>query len=247
MEEFIVGETMIGVIGENLCSIQALIKKFEGKQVKQNGAMVLFEGKCCKEDIVLVCSGYGKVNIGIALGYILGNYEVTAIIGIGSCSSISYAEAKVGNIAIATCSTSYDVDFTCIGEKLFQLPGICPVEFISDMSLVTLAQKCSDSIRCPSFCGKFASADRFVCNTEYACHLQEKHRFDFLDGGASAIGQVGYLCSIPTVSIKGISNFSNEESGEMHRNCEAMATLNAQKVTYFLINELVKRKLYCNP
>ena len=90
-------------------------------KVKRYGAMTYYTKKAKKRDIILILSGFGKVNATIATTFLIEVLKVNAILNIGSCGANNKKLLK-GSVHFVGRARYIDVDNRTFGYKLGQVP-----------------------------------------------------------------------------------------------------------------------------
>jgi len=163
--------------------------------------------------------GNTKVEVTYRVLTLLCKYNITQMIAIGNTASLCAVFAEIGAIAIGQASLQYDVDFSKLGDPIATIPGLDVSVFPSDTALVAAAQAAAAEALFPSAAGRIISADRFLaCESEAIC-LRNQFLANFLDSECGAVGEIAYLTGIPSVSIKGVSNYANHCAvSDYHKN-----------------------------
>lgn len=237
---------MICVVAGERGDCALLVEMLDGKKVEGCSCGVeLYSALCNGQEVVIVATGYGKVNSGAGVATILCKYPVTCMIGVGNCGSHEYFCANRNVVGVSCNGIQFDVDYTKIGYKKFQVPRIKPHVFDCDEHLVSLACQCSRKYRFRSCVGLFGSADQFIANTEQAVLLDQQYNVAFLDNETGVWGQIAYLYGIPYVSVKGVSNDACDEAGSLYKEYEKQANQNACKVVCSMIGTITRNNWYC--
>ena len=90
------------------------------KEVKY-GALTYYAKKGKRYNVVLIFSGFGKVNATIATTFLIEVLKVNAIVNIGSCGA-NNKKLQKGSIHFVSRAKYIDVDNTTFGYKKCQVP-----------------------------------------------------------------------------------------------------------------------------
>ena len=227
---------MIGVFSsdynnfEGLLKHVCLIKKYSYKEIKIAQVMI----KNCQ--VLLVATGYNKINIGLALGYILKCYNLKAIINIGNCGVIDDSKYNIGDICISTSLIQYDLDSSTLGYAPGIIPGINIQYYSSNKKLVSKAIMVSQNLFHNTHYGIFGTAEKFI--PEDKNKLKNTFNIKFWDMEAANYAQVGYLYGIATISIKSISHYLDDTAANSYLHYHMLANNKAGDVALGLIKEL---------
>ena len=191
-------------------------------------------------EVLFVNSGITKVDFTRNFVNIIGKYPVTKVIGIGNAASLNDC-LKIGEVGICDNSLQYDVDFTKLGYKIAKILEIDKSIFYSDRELVKIAQEACKKVCIEYDIGRTISADRFVGNTEKAKKLRKYFEADVLDTECGILGELSYLYCIPTVTVKGISNYGNDCAVEDYSKFRCIANQKSLEVLLAMIEMITKQ------
>lgn len=140
------------------------------------------------------------------------------------------------------------MDFTKLGYKIAEIPELNKSIFYSDKELVNIAKEASEKEFIGYAVGRTISADRFVSNDRDAEELKKRFEADVLDTECGILGELSYIYCIPAVTIKGISNYSDDCAKEDYERYRNMANVKSLKVSLSMIEIMSKKNCdnYCN-
>lgn len=181
--------------------------------------------------------GCTKVEITKKIVEICTKYPIKIILGIGNCATIN-TKYHLGDIAIINSSVQYDVDFTAIGLPKSMIPNINKRIFLANNKLIDLIKNNyhEDNIHY----GEISSGDRFISSNNLSNLIKTTIKSDFIDNESSIIMEIAYLYNIPSLIIKGISNYATNNSYEVYLKNKQEANIKALYKIIHLINTLIE-------
>lgn len=203
---------MIGIFASSTDDIKRLIEKAQIIKRKTFGKAIVMEAILANKKVLLVATGYNKINLGMAAGYVGANYTLDMIIGLGNCGYLERSDIKIGDIAIGASSVQYSVNSTAIGFPNTVIPNVGLGVFYSTPHLVTLAQSACKELGYKNFTGRIATGEKFIADEKERNFIANKYNCQFIDMECGGAGEVAYLLNIPVIFVKGISNFANKNA-----------------------------------
>lgn len=168
--------------------------------------LTFYKGVLGNVECILVMSGIGKVNAARTTQILIDKMNVDYIFNIGVAGGVS-KELKVGDIVIGEKLVQHDFDITAFNHEKGYIPNV-GVFIESDDYLVKLAkEKIKDAVS-----GIVASGDIFC--TEYMMSEKINRKFQALcvEMEGASIAQVCYLCKIPFLVLRSISDVPNNDN-----------------------------------
>lgn len=190
---------------------------------------------------LLLLTGYGKLNVGLGIGYAMHAFKITTFIGFGNCASLRIKDHEIGSIVILTASLQYDVSFQALGYPEAVVPGMDRGVYIANQNLVKEAQKACGELGYLYGLGTIASSDKFIADDTMRERIRRCFDCQFLDHECGPIGQAATVFQIPHVLVKGISNYADEDGVNDYENCSKLANERASQVVYGLLERLLDR------
>ena len=201
-----------GIVGAMEEEVTTLIDNMDRDTVEYVSGTEYHIGKLCGKDVVVVRSGYGKVNAAMHTQTLVDRYHVTAVINTGVAGTLS-ADVGIGDIVVSTDTVQHDFELTEIGFEAGLIPEVGRVNIPADAQL---RAKAVEGIKAASpdtnvFEGRVCTGDQFISG------ISEMQPIIDLYGGlccemeGGAIAQVCYLSNVPFVVIRAISD---EVSGD---------------------------------
>ena len=104
-----------GIIAAMKEEMQEIENIMTQKQTHKIYELDFVKGKIYNTDVVLVEAGVGKVNAARTTQILIDNFEVDAIINVGSAASAN-DELEIGDIVIGNKIVQHDFDITAFGH-----------------------------------------------------------------------------------------------------------------------------------
>ena len=230
---------MLGIIGAMEVEVKELREMMENPQAQTVAGMTFYQGTIKGKEVVVVCSGIGKVNAGICSQILVDRYQVEGIINTGIAGSLRN-EINIGDIVLATVAVQHDVDATGFGYPLGEIPQMGIKEFPADEKLRALAEECSKKANpdIQVFCGRVASGDQFISNKEKKNWIQDNFDAYCTEMEGAAIAQAAYLNNIPYLVVRAISDKADDSANMDYSEFEAKAVKNSVRLMAPMIAEL---------
>ena len=196
----------IGIIFAIDEELEAFIKK-----IKIDNEYTIFDltfYECIINDIecVLVKCGVGKVNAARTTQILIDNMKVDYIFNVGVAGGIDES-LKVGDIVIGEKLVQHDFDVTPFDYDKGQIPNVGKyVE--ADEYLIKIAEKSLNGAKK----GNIASGDIFVTESWMSEKINKKFKALCVEMEGAAIAHVCYLCHIPFLIIRSISDIPNNDN-----------------------------------
>ncbi len=226
----------IAIIGAMEEEVTILRDKMTNTQTKTIAHVEFTHGTLNNQDVVLLKSGIGKVNVAITTTLLFEHYDVSAVINTGSAGGL-HPEANVGDVVISTGTLHHDVDVTGFGYAMGQVPGL-PAVYESDKTLVRLSKEVLEAEKRPYWEGIIGTGDSFM-NRPDQIETVQRNFTDLiaLEMEAAAVAQVCYQFNKPFVILRGLSDIAGKES---HVSFKEYIDL-AAKQSSEMVTELVGR------
>lgn len=172
--------------------------------IQENLTDTVLERRCVRgllngKDIILTCSGIGKVNAAQSLTEVLCDYDVKRVVSIGCAGAIT-TKLKVGDIVIGNSYCYHDVYCGAPNEngQVQDMPAVFP----SDFNWIKGIEK--------YYLGTIATGDWFVNTREKAetikSYLPTYYNVCAVDMESAALAQVCYKEKVKFTSIRIISD-----------------------------------------
>lgn len=196
----------IGIIFALEEELKELKKYFKIEKEYNIFNLTFYETHMNNIQIVLVESGIGKVNAARTTQILIDNMKVDYIFNVGVAGGIDRS-LKVGDIVIGEKLVQHDFDVTPFKYIKGEIPNIGA--FIdSDEYLIQLAEKSINEAKK----GIIASGDIFVTESWMSDKINKKFNALCVEMEGASIAQVCYLCHIPFLIIRSISDVPNNNN-----------------------------------
>jgi len=224
----------VGIILPMREEFEALNKYFHQKDIKQFYNLTFYEGTISQINCVIVECGIGKVNAARTAQIMIDKMHVDKIINIGVAGGLS-PDLQIGDIVAATKLVQHDFDITHFGHERGFITGIG--QFIPTSSdLLSAVHQIADSqasIRLVD--GVIASGDVFCTEPAMADKIHQEFGALCVEMEGAAIAQVCYLCNIPFIILRSISDTPN---GNNEIDFEKFFVDSSSKVSKLLVDTL---------
>ena len=198
---------IIAAMQEEMQEIQKIMDNVKETKIYDLNFII---GEISNYKVVLVEAGIGKVNAARTTQILIDNFEVDAIINVGSAAA-SNEKLNIGDIVIANKLVQHDFDITAFGHPKGYISNVGQY-LESDKELVINIEKAIkkiDNNKFKTIIGTIASGDIFCTEKTMKDKIRTKFNADAIEMEGSAIAQVCKLDNIPFIVIRGISDSPN--------------------------------------
>jgi len=198
---------IIAAMQEEMREIQNIMTEIEIKKIYE---LTFIKGKINKVEIVLVEAGIGKVNAARTTQILIDNFQVDAIINVGSAGSAN-DELDIGDIVIGNKIVQHDFDITAFGHPKGYISNVGQY-LVSDSFLIQKIEKLITKMADTEFkikIGTIASGDIFCTELKMKEKIRNKFDADAIEMEGAAIAQVCKLDNIPFIIVRSISDNPN--------------------------------------
>ena len=170
-----------------------------------------YEGYINDTNCILVECGIGKVNAARTTQILIDNIKVDYIFNIGVAGGLDQT-LSVGDIVIGEKLIQHDFDITAFGHKKGFIPDVG--DFIeADSYLINIANEVLKSDKEVSVKhGVIASGDIFCSESWMSEKINQKFNALACEMEGASIAQVCYLCHIPFLILRSISDVPNNNN-----------------------------------
>ncbi|MBP5394313.1 MAG: 5'-methylthioadenosine/adenosylhomocysteine nucleosidase [Candidatus Methanomethylophilaceae archaeon] len=199
-----------GIVGAMEEEVVTLVNNMERDNVEIIAGTEYHDGKLCGKDVVVVRSGYGKVNAAMHTQTLIDRFHVTAVINTGVAGTLT-ADVGIGDIVVSTDTVQHDFELVEIGFPAGVVPEVGRVNIPADPALIT---KAVEGIKAASpdtnvFQGRVCTGDQFISGAEEMEPIIEQYGGLCCEMEGGAVAQVCYLNGLPFVVIRAISDEVN--------------------------------------
>jgi len=200
-----------------------------------------YDGYIYDTNCILVECGIGKVNAARTTQILIDNLKVDMIINIGVAGGLTN-ELNIGDIVIGTKLVQHDFDITSFGHEKGFISGVG--KYIdSDLNLVSLVKEVAkkDTFKNNHIVeGVIASGDIFCTDPLMAQKIHNKFNALCVEMEGASIAQVCYLCNIPFIVLRSISDTPN---GNNEVDFDTFLTDSSNIIANLLLNVLGTNKI----
>jgi adenosylhomocysteine nucleosidase len=199
--------------------VTMLREEIENQKTETDGVFEFITGKLEGQDVVLLRGGIGKVNAAVGCAFLIQRYRPALVINTGSAGGID-PSLSFGDAIISDGLVQHDVDVTAFGYAPGQVPKM-PAVYTVPEELIRLAEQAVDELTKEGLLpagfnhvrGLIGSGDVFMHEEERIRKTRELFpAIRAVEMEAAAIAQTCYLCSIPSLTIRAVSDIAGKES-----------------------------------
>lgn len=198
---------IIAAMQEEMQEIENIIEEKKNQKIYE---LNFITGKINSTEVVLVEAGIGKVNASRTTQILIDNFEIDAIINVGTAGSAN-DELEIGDIVIGKKVVQHDFDITAFGHPKGFISNVGQyVE--SDSTLIEKMKQTISKMQENEFkikIGTIASGDIFCTEAKMKEKIRSKFNADAIEMEGAAIAQVCKLDNIPFIIIRSISDKPN--------------------------------------
>lgn len=224
---------MIGIICAMKIEVDGLKELLENPETTKKAGLEFFSGKIFEKDVVLLESGFGKVNAAVGTQIMIDLFTPDVIINSGIAGSLT-KNLTIGDIVISTDCVEHDMNLTELGEPRGQilLPDEKRIAIPADKETAKKLVECCQGLGSHVLTGRVATGDIFVSYRG----KREVIAYEFnalcceMEGGA--VGHVCYMNKIPFAILRSISDdfkFNTPENYEEFKHIAADRAIKAIK------------------
>ena len=184
----------------------------------------------------LVESGIGKVNAARSTQILIDKMNVDYVINVGVAGSVSKDINKC-DIVVGNKLIQHDFDITLFNHEKGFIPNVG--QYIDcDKELVKIAKNIKMENKV--FVGIISSGDIFISDEQMGAKINKKYNALCVEMEGAAIAQVCYLCKIPFLVIRSISDSPYEKDN--HITHDEFLKISSNMVSKFIEQFLEKIK-----
>lgn len=195
----------IGIIAAEVKEMEAVKEKMQNIKEIQVYNSIFYEGNISNKNCVLARAGEGKVNAARTTQILIDRFEVDTIINVGSAGALN-PELNYEDIVISTACVQHDFDITAFGREKGYIPNIEDKYIYADKMLIEKAENAINQINAKVVKGIIVTGDVFVTGKERKEELHKEFNAECTEMEGAAVAQVCYLCNIPFIIIRSISD-----------------------------------------
>lgn len=217
----------IGIIFAMKEELQALRKYFKINKERKIYDLCFYEGIIHDIECVVVESGIGKVNAARTTQILIDHYKIDYLFNIGVAGGLS-EKLNISDIIIGEKLVQHDFDITAFDHEKGYIPNT-DIFIKSNKYLIDLAKTIKSDVNVLS--GTIATGDIFCTDTKMSEKIHKQFNALCTEMESAAIAQVCYLCNIPFLILKSISDIPNNNNAITY---EEFLTLSSENIAEFM-------------
>ncbi len=209
----------IGIFGAEEQEVKLLKKHLVG-EIRKIAGLSFFAGKIMGKDVVLVCSGIGKVNAALCCQILISEFKVNAIINTGAAGGLLEG-LNVFDMVVSTDAVQHDVNAVTFGYPLGQVPMTKSPFWPTDKKLKNIAVKAFKAMQKENddehikdlklIEGRIASGDTFVSDKKLRERIIKEFNPACVEMEGAAAAQVCRINKIPFLILRSISDTAGKD------------------------------------
>lgn len=200
---------------------------------------IFIEGTNSDKQIILVKSGVGKVNAARTTQLLIDKYKPDYIINTGVAGGID-PDLQIGDIVIAESLVQHDFDITAFGHEKGYITKIgnkiCTDENFMQILEKSITKQKESTYKIKK--GIIASGDIFCTEVSMKNKIYNKFNAQCVEMEGAAVAQVCYLCNIPFIVIRSISDTPNGNNATTYEQFVKVASKRCAQILKNFIKEL---------
>ena len=233
----------IGIIVAMQEELEEILKIMEETKKKEIYDITYIEGKVGENNIIITLSGIGKVNAARTTQILIDKLNVECIINVGSAGALNPI-LNIGDIVIGNKLIQHDFDITAFNHKKGYITGVGDYLECNE-DLVKQFEKITNNIENKEYktiTGIIASGDIFCTEINMKNKIYSKFNAECVEMEGAAIAQVAYLCNIPFIVIRSISDSPNGNNAIVFDEFVKLASARCAKILKEFFKNLRKLK-----
>ena len=220
----------IGIIGAMGSEIELLKTHLTDMKETVFAGRSFYCGKIGGSDVVLVCSGIGKVNSAITAQILIDRFNVSAVINTGVAGGAG--GMGVRDVVISTETVYHDMDAEILSHSYPYLKA-----FQADQKLVELAlAACEGKVRAKA--GRIATGDQFICERSVKDDIVARTSPLAIEMEGGSIAHACASNEIPFVIIRSISDNADDEAEMSFETFEKIAANDAAEIVTAMLHSM---------
>jgi len=188
-------------------------------------------------EVILLKSGIGKVAAATGVTLLLSRFKVDAVINTGSAGGLD-SRLKIGDVVISNSAIYHDVNLTAFGYKPGQMAG-CPIAFSNDSPLKNIAIDATIAQGVEAIEGVIVSGDSFINSVSELTRIKTQFPDAIaVEMEATAIAHVCWLCAMPFIIVRAISDNGDKASAISFEEFLPLAAKQSSLIVEAMLKEL---------
>lgn len=226
----------IGIIFAMDKELDALKKYFSIEKEYTLYNLDFYETSINNLKVILVRSGVGKVNAGRCT-QVLISLGVDYVFNIGVAGGLSNS-LNIGDIVVGEKLVQHDFDITAFNHPKGYIPEIKEEYIYSSKELINLTKEVLESLNEKVNIGTIASGDIFVTEAKMSNKINTKFNALCVEMEGASIAQVCYLCNVPFLIIRSISDVPNNNNVITYEEFVLESSSKVAKIMYELLKKM---------
>lgn len=227
---------IIAAMKEEMDEIKKLMVDVKDVKVYE---LIFFQGKFLDKDVILVESGIGKVNAARVTQILIDIFKIQSVINVGSAGAAN-PNLNIGDVVIGEKMVQHDFDLTAFNHPKGYISNV-GIEIQSDKDFIAKIEKIIRLIQVENEnmkIGTIATGDIFCTEEKMKDKIRDKFGADAIEMEGAAIAQVCYLCSVPFIIIRGISDSPNGNNAITFEKYLTEASIKCAKILDVFLREI---------
>lgn len=197
----------IGIIGAMEVEVELLCAELSDVQETVVAGRRFFSGRLGEADVVVVCSGVGKVNAAVCTQALVDRFGVTHVINTGIAGSLDPG-LDIGDLVVSRDCVHHDFDAASLDYAPGEVPGLDLVAFPADAGLQQAALSAAAEVapEITAVGGRVASGDQFITDADVKARIVSTFGASCCEMEGAAIAHASYVNGIPFVVVRVISD-----------------------------------------
>ena len=227
---------MLAIVSSDKSYVEEVLQKLNYEREESPNKTEIYKCNYKNHEFIIMCMGYGKVNIGSSLRYIKEKHNVKVILLVGTAGSVTDYN-PIFSAIIPTSTLEFDVDFSPVGYNPSVIPYLNKGLYKTDDDLVDCLKRICLSCNINYSSDFIATSDMYVSNYALSNSIRRDYNAGAVDCESGSVGEFCYINNIPYSCVKIITNYANNNSIKQYNlnNNEGVRLCN--KITYKFIKE----------
>ncbi len=202
---------IIGAMPEEISAIQTQLTEVTHHLI---ASVNFYKGRFAHKDIVLACSGVGKVHGALATTLMIEHYQPSCVINVGTLGAL-HTHLKPATLILSESVIYHDVDLTSFNYAHGQLPKM-PTDYQSSHKLLQLFESLARQQHLPFEKGLAVTGDQFIASSTKLNDIKTKFPTALgIDMEAAAIAHIAHLFAVPFISVRAITDHADEDAAHI--------------------------------
>jgi len=189
----------IGIMSAMENEVKPVLENLAGGEIRDKLGGMSYVGQIRNHDIVLTCSGIGKVKSAAHTQYLIDHFQVECIFLIGVAGAIN-PDLQIGDIIISDRAIEYDY----WQDHWYQADPRLIEAAVNAGKRLGLAEKV--------LVGSVLTGDQPCVDMGKKSQLRQHYSGDCVEMEGAAVAHVCWMNAVPFVIIRAISDLANEKA-----------------------------------